>query len=248
MKTSSISKSLARVKSSGRHQVVTLLLGFATLAIASSAVAQHTFTSIDYPGGVATTLRGINNQGDMVGGYSVPGQPRHALLIKRGKFIPLGAGTVLATNYSEAFKINDRGDSVGRYISDDAVVHGFLLSKKGILTTLDFPTASETLANGIDESGTVVGWWDILDADGNLLAQQGFTWEKGTFSEVNFPGSAKTAVWANNTPGNLVGSWGTELSLPDHGPEVALPWQAVSMARPKSLGSTTMLTGSRTDF
>jgi len=132
-----------------------------------------------------------------------------------------------------------------------------------VLTTLDFPTASETLANGINESGAVVGWWDILDADGNLLAQQGFMWEKGTFSEVNFPGSAKTAVWANNARGNLVGSWGTELSLPDHGfvtskdqfinfdvpfPGGSLLWQAVSMPRPKSLGSTTMLTGSRTDF
>ena len=62
---------------------------------------------------IRAVTRGINNHGDMVGGYSVPGQPRHALLIKDGKFIPLGPGTVLATNYSEAFKINDRGDSSG---------------------------------------------------------------------------------------------------------------------------------------
>ena len=179
MKNPSISKFLAFVKISSRRQVMALLLGFATFATAGSAYAQYKFTSIDYPGGVATTLRGINNRGDMVGGYSVPGQPRHALLIRDGKFLPLGPATVLATNYSEAFKINDRGDSVGRYIGDDGVVHGFLLSKKGVLTTLDFPTASETYANGIDESGTVVGWWDILDADGNLLAIHGFVWEKG---------------------------------------------------------------------
>lgn len=217
MKTLSISKFLAFVKASGRRQVMALLFGFATLATPSSACAQYTFTSIDYPGGATTTLRGINNRGDMVGGYSIPGGPRHALLIKGDKFIPLAPTTVLGTNYSEAFKINDRGDSVGRYIGDDGVVHGFLLSKKGVLTTLDFPTASETYANGIDESGTVVGWWDILDADGNLLAEHGFIWEKGNFSEVNFPGSADTLVWGNNARGDLVGAWKTSIDLPNHG-------------------------------
>jgi len=86
-----------------------------------------------------------------------------------------------------------------------------------LLLGFDFPTASETYANGIDESGTVVGWWDILDADGNLLAEHGFRWEKGNFSEVNFPGSADTLVWANNARGDLVGSWKTGVDLPDHG-------------------------------
>jgi uncharacterized membrane protein len=194
-----------------------LLLGFAALATAGSAYAQYTFTTVDYPGGVATSLRGINNHGDMVGGYSVPGQPRHALLIKDGKFIPMAPTTVLGTNYSEAFKINDRGDSVGRYIGDDGFVHGYLLSKKGVLTTLDFQTAGETYANGIDESGTVVGWWDILDADGNLLAEHGFRWEKGTFSEVSFPGSGDTLVWGNNARGDLVGAWKAGVDQPDHG-------------------------------
>ena len=208
MKFQSISNLLRLVETGGKYTVIALLLGFFALATPSSAFAQYTYTSFDYPGAVATTLRGINNHGDMVGGYRVPGQPRHALLIKAGKFIPMGPATVLATNYSEAFKINDRGDSVGRYIGDDGVLHGYLLSSKGVLTTLDFPTASETYANGINESGAVVGWWDILDADGNPLAIHGFLWEKGTFSQLDVPGSAFTLVWANNARGDFVGSWG----------------------------------------
>ena len=242
MNIPSISKFLAHLKTCGRRHAMALLIGFATLATASSAFAQYKYSSIDYPGGVATTIRGVNNHGDMVGGYRVPGQPRHALLVKDGKFIPMAPTTVLGTNYSEAFKINDRGDSVGRYISDDGVVHGYLLTSKGVLTTLDFPTASETLANGIDESGTVVGWWDILDADGNLLAQQGFMWEKGNFSEVNLPGSAKTAVWANNARGNLVGSWGPDLNLPDHG-FVTSKNQFISFDAPFPGGSFTVAGG-----
>ena len=217
MKDLSISKSLVLTMTSAKRMMMALLLGFVALAAASSAYAQYKYTSIDYPGGVATTLRGINNHGDMVGGYNIPGQPRHALLITDGKFVPLGPGTELATNYSEAFKINDRGDSVGRYIGNDGVLHGFLLRKKGVLTTLDFPTASETYANGINENGAVVGWWDILDADGNPLAIHGFTWEKGNFSEVDRPGSGFTLLWGNNARGDIVGSSGPGLGLASHG-------------------------------
>jgi hypothetical protein len=46
-----------------------------------------------------------------------------------GNFLPLGPTTLLQTNYSEAFKSNDRGDVVGDYIGGDSAFHGFLLSK-----------------------------------------------------------------------------------------------------------------------
>jgi uncharacterized membrane protein len=161
------------------------LLAFILLAIATSAFAQFTFTSIDFPGGTLTTARGINNLGEIVGAYRIE-PPRHAFLIKAGQFIPLAPTTILGTNFSEAFKINDRGDIVGYFLDDNNLAHGFLLSK-GVLTTLDFPGASQTLALGINESGTVVGSWDLLDADGNLLEEHGFTWKNGAFTEVKFP-------------------------------------------------------------
>jgi uncharacterized membrane protein len=191
------------------------LLAFILLAIATSARAQFTFTSIDFPGGTLTTARGINNHGEIVGAYRIE-PPRHALLIKAGQFIPLAPTTILGTNFSEAFKINDRGDIVGRFLDDNNFSHGFLFSK-GVLTTLDFPGASQTQALGINESGTVVGSWDLLDADGNLLAEHGFTWKNGAFTEVNFPGSADTAVLGINARGDLVGSWNTGLTSQIHG-------------------------------
>jgi probable HAF family extracellular repeat protein len=181
------------------------LLAFILLAIATSAYAQFTFTSIDFPGGTLTTAHGINNHGDIVGSYRIE-PPRHALLIKAGKFIPLAPTTILGTNFSDAFKINDRGDIVGYFNGDDGFFHGFLLSK-GVLTTLDFPGASETFAIGINESGTVVGFWDLLDADGNEIAEHGFTWKNGAFTEVNFPGAADTFLASINARGDLVGGW-----------------------------------------
>ncbi len=191
------------------------LLAFILLATAASAYAQFTFTSIDYPGATFTTAFGINNHGDIVGAYRIE-PPRHALLIKAGQFIPLAPTTILGINFSEARDINDRGDIVGQFIGDDGFFHGFLLSK-GVLTTLDFPGASQTSAFGINEFGTVVGAWDLLDADGNLLAEHGFTWKNGAFTEVNFPGSVDTAVLGINARGDFVGGWDAGLDSQTHG-------------------------------
>jgi uncharacterized membrane protein len=192
-----------------------LLVAFTLLATAASAYAQFTLTSIDFPGSTFTLTRGINNHGDIIGAYRIE-PPRHAMLIKAGQFIPLAPTTILGTNYSDAFKINDRGDIVGQFIGDDGFFHGFLLSK-GVLTTLDFPGASQTLAFGINESGTVVGAWDLLDAEGNLLEEHGFTWKDGAFKEVSFPGSVDTGVLGINARGDIVGTWDAGLDSQTHG-------------------------------
>ena len=188
------------------------ILALTVLALVASASAQFTFTSIDFPGGTLTTARGINNHGDIVGSFRVV-PPRHALLIQGGNFSPLAPTTVLATNFSEAYKSNDRGDVVGQFIGNDGFVHGFLLSN-GVVTTLDFPAASDTYAFGINESGTVVGYWDVLDAGGNVLAYHGFIWENGGFTEVNFPGSGDTAALGINARGDIVGLWDSGVTSP----------------------------------
>jgi uncharacterized membrane protein len=199
-----------------------ILLVFSLLAFVVSAHAQFKFTSIDFPGGTLTTARGINNRGEIVGSYAIV-PPRHALLIRAGHFIPLAPTTVLGTNNSEAFKSTDRGDVVGQYIGDDGFFHGFLLRKSkrvlttldpGVLTTLDFPGASDTYAYGINESGTVVGQWDLLDAGGNVLVVHGFTWNNGAFTQADFPGSGDTYLWGINARGDVVGAWDSGIASP----------------------------------
>jgi uncharacterized membrane protein len=189
-----------------------LLLVAVVLAVSlSAALAQLAFTSIDYPGGTVTTTRGINNHGEIVGGYRVVPQPPHALLIKGGQFVPIDPASVLGMHFSQAFKNNDRGDVVGQYVGNDGFTHGFLLHK-GVLTTLDFPTATNTYAFGINESGTIVGGWDIFDSSGNLLVQHGFTWNDGNFTQVDFPGSGDTSVNGINARGDFVGIWDTGIT------------------------------------
>ena len=187
-------------------------LGLFLLCAAGPAHAQFTFTSLDFPGGTLTTARGINNQGEIVGSYRIT-PPRHALLIRAGNYIPLAPTSILGTHFSEAWKTNDNGDVVGDFIGDDGFTHGFLLNGAG-LTTLDFPGASDTIAFGINEPGTVVGFWDILDSDGNLIADHGFSWKNGVFSQVDFPGAADTGVQGINDAGDLVGSWDSGVTSP----------------------------------
>jgi len=103
-----------------------ILLALTLLTLAASSHAQLQFTSLDFPGGTLTTGRGINDYGEIVGAYRID-SPRHALLIKKGKFIPLAPTTILGTIYSEATNINDRGDITGQMIDDNGFAHGFLV-------------------------------------------------------------------------------------------------------------------------
>ena len=103
-----------------------LVLTLALAATGASAHGQFRFTTLDYPGGDKTVARGVNDHGLIVGAYRLT-PPRHALLIKHGQYIPLAANSVLDQNFSEAFKVNNRGDVVGDY--DDGVTHGVLLHK-----------------------------------------------------------------------------------------------------------------------
>lgn len=191
-------------------------LVLALLTLAASAYAQFQFTSLDYPGGTLTTARGINKQGEIVGAYRIT-PPRHALLIQAGQYIPLAPNTILGTNSSEAFKINNRGDVAGFFVGNDGFAHGFLLSK-GVLTTLDFPGASDTNAFGINKAGTVVGQWDVADANGNTLVVHSFLWSNGTFTQFDFPGAADTYLYGINDHGDLVGGWDAAITSPnEHG-------------------------------
>jgi len=192
-------------------KTLSLLLTLVVTTLAGFAQAQFRFRSLDYPGGDKTFARSINNRCDIVGAYRIT-PPRHALLIRNGQYIPLAPASVLGgVNFSDAFKINDRGDVVGDY--DDGATHGFLL-RRGTVTTLDFPGADVTLAFGVNQSGVVVGEWDVLDAQGNLLAYHGFQWKDGAFTELSFPGSADTTILAINENGDYVGMWDSDINAP----------------------------------
>ena len=65
---------------------------------------------------------------------------------------------------------------------------------------IDFPNSTETLANGINARGDIVGRY--ADAEGVF---HGFLLRKGVFSTIDFPGASVTAAFALNARGDIAG-------------------------------------------
>jgi probable HAF family extracellular repeat protein len=192
------------------------LLSVILLTLLSAAVAQFKYTTVECPNVKVAYIAAINNSGTMVGAYFTDTDPSwHALMIKHGECIPLAPETVLGTKGSMGWGLNERGDVVG---SDFDSVLGFLLDKKGVLTAVNFPTADSTIAEGINQSGTVVGTWQIMDSSGNAILTHGFAWKDGAFSDFMVPDSAVTMVSGINARGDYVGVWNPDWNgLVGHG-------------------------------
>jgi probable HAF family extracellular repeat protein len=76
-------------------------------------------------------------------------------------------------------------------------------------TSINYPDASQTVAFGINNSGSIVGYY--RDAIGHT---HGFLYEGGTFSSIDFPGASETYAVGINNSGDLVGWY----ALTIHGP------------------------------
>lgn len=168
------------------------------------------FTTIDAPiaNVTGTFLSGINNSGVIVGTY-VSGKDS-GFVLTGGQFSSVSfpsascapvfctAGAILNTILRG---VNDAGQIVGFYQSDRLTplppspalgfaVHGFLLAA-GNYVQLDFPGASQTLTNGINNLGQIVG----------NSSSGAFLFSGGTFSSLPFPGA--TAI---NNVGTIIGN------------------------------------------
>jgi probable HAF family extracellular repeat protein len=121
------------------------------------------FTAIDHPdGALATVASGINNRGQIVGGYQDSEGTAHGFLLDEGNFTTIDhpdaasgrdLGTVL-------WGINNRGQIVGQYIDTDLRCHGLLLTND-TFTTIDDPGAlSYTGAVDVNDRGQIVGFSD----------------------------------------------------------------------------------------
>jgi uncharacterized membrane protein len=69
-------------------------------------------------------------------------------------------------------------------------------------TTIDFPGATYTIANGINNQGDIVGQYN--DASGK---SHGFLRHLGVFSSIDFPGALGTVANGINVGGDIVGSY-----------------------------------------
>ena len=186
----------------------------------------------------ATVYSGLNNRGQLVGGYYemgstpddqglYPMEAHHAVIGDRhGRYRTVDVPGALITL---AYALNDRTQVVGQYIDAGAVpdaqgrlpagtVHGFLWHR-GEVVTIDVPGSPLTQPLGINNRGDIVGAYLEADPDpddpyahydtGRL---RGFVLRHGQFTPVDFPGSRAPRSRTSTT----VARWSATTTRPTH--------------------------------
>ncbi len=155
---------------------------------------------VPFAGSLGTQLGGINNSGIITGVWVDGAFTAHGFVYEKGNFAHLEYPGALDTF---PYGINSRGDIVGNWDTDQSTVgHGFVLSR-GQIFSIDVPDAvpDGTAANGINDSGQIVG--SFIGEDGN---SHGFLAEGSTFTTLDCVEGANTGVWGINSAGQIAGT------------------------------------------
>jgi len=171
----------------------------AFFALAVTALAT-TYTTVDYPGADSTIVYGINNEGDMVGVYSVPPGIPHAFMLSAGVFTTIDPPSGIQP---VASGINDAKQVVGWYLDESRHAHAFMFD--GVtFVAIDYPGSTGTIALGINNDGEIVGAY--TDAAGGA-SPLGFVFENGTYTTLKPPKSrGDVTLTGVNNLGGIVGS------------------------------------------
>jgi hypothetical protein len=188
-------------------------------AFATSSIAwAQTYTQVDYPGAVDTSINGgPNPQGTSVGSW-FDGTDTHGFSrTADGVFTSFDpAGSISTTpNY-----INPQGVIVGGYY-DGTSTHGFILDG-GNYTIVNASGAAGTELTGINTSGTMVGFTcsdPACGTTGNANTAAGFALStQGVFKFFNPPPGATSSTPSTISPSlAIVGAYTDDVGELNHG-------------------------------
>ncbi len=145
---------------------------------------------------------GINDSGEITGEYIRNDRESGFVRSPDGRITTFDVPGAEAT---EASKINDAGQIVGRYsedsrlVDDSSRVRGFV-RLQGSITRVDFPGAQHTLPTGINDRGDVVGYY--VDESNET---HGFLWKDGRFTTIDLLGARSPTPVDINDRGEIVG-------------------------------------------
>jgi hypothetical protein len=162
------------------------------------------FTKIAVPfaGALGTFPYGINNSGEIVGGWWDSNRVEHGFTLIAGAYTSFDYP---GSSETAGFGINSAGDIVGGYDDASGVPHGFLLSG-GTYTSFNFPGAGETDPYAINDAGDIVGaYCTTTECPSALEGAQGFLLSQGVFTTIAIPGEVFTYASGINNNDVVVG-------------------------------------------
>ena len=185
-------------------------------------VRNGVYMRIDVPGGVATTPRGVSQQGTIVGHYSAAGVT-HGFVYANGNYVyPIDVPAELFDNPSSTLRhtlpvrMSPQGDIVGCIHEANltmTTMHGWLLrnGEYTILRTPHFAGDTEsrdpdTMNNGVAPTGEIVGFY-FSDGVSYVADQSGIT------TTFTFEGNRFTLAWDVNPRGDIVGVVGENQAM-----------------------------------
>ena len=119
------------------------------------------FWSLLIPGAVSAQATNINNVGSVSGFYIDSASVNHGFLFYNGNFTRL---TYPGSTFTQALGVNDSNEVVGTYTDTSNMTHGFTW-KAGVWQSIDDPNGiGSTVVNGINNAGTLVGFWGNVGA------------------------------------------------------------------------------------
>jgi uncharacterized membrane protein len=185
-----------------RRQSLRTILGTAVVlatAILQVGVSAYSFRTLDYPGATDTRAFGINTKGHVVGLADNIG-----FLWKNGVFEPI---EVPGATRTAAWAINDKGTIVGTFFAPGVGTRGFMRTKTGQFTTIEFPETTSifniTEACGINNRGDIVG---IYRPDPISSVSKGYLLKSGRFTEIQIANAPETEPCGINSVGQIVGT------------------------------------------
>jgi hypothetical protein len=198
-----------------------IVVSAAAAAHAQSIPYQAVSLDINFDGTTVTNLQDVNNRRDVVAdlvtsnatGFEViavgRARRRHGVVEANTTF---SCANLPFTNTS-GYSINARGDTVGDCAmgplgSDPR--HGFLRDRKGHITYIDVPGATQTIPTGISNDRQIVGFYfDPPDfSRSGLYRIHGFKWIRGQFErvDVDMP-DTYTIPSRVNSKGQIIGDF-----------------------------------------
>jgi uncharacterized membrane protein len=167
------------------------------------------FHFIDFPGAVATRVRGVNNAGDVTGSYVDASGVVHGFIRKDGEFKHIHVNNSAAT---DVYGSKDNGEVLvgDAVLNPDLSNHGFIKTRDDGFRIIDYPGTKTpcTHVRGINERGDIVGFYSIVSSVAecnNMPLAHGFLLRQGHYMTVDYPGAEDSLLMSINDDGVMVG-------------------------------------------